>query len=93
MIAALYYYFQEHNPMSKHSDGNKGPIHEDMQGPASDFAPVNLLGDEDVGAEDEPDDRKISGSVSVGKQSGDFIVAVVWVVVIGLMLYYIMLGG
>jgi hypothetical protein len=78
--------------MTKRSDGKDGHINEDMNGPASDFAPVNLLGDEDVGAEKEPDDHKFTGSVSVGKQSGDYIVAIAWIFVIGLMLYYIMLG-
>ncbi len=50
--------------------------------------------DEEVGVEgDDYEEEFVAGGSSVGKQSGDYMVAIVWVGVIGYMVWYIMLGG
>ncbi len=63
----------------RHADG----------GPAAGFAPVNLLGEEEVGADTPPDEQRFAGAVSVGRQTGDYMVALIWATVIGLMLWYV----
>lgn len=49
--------------------------------------------DEEVGAEGDGYEEEFVGGVSVGRQTGDYMVAIIWVGVIGFMLWYIMLGG